>query len=118
MLKITGVKLEQISDIGMYLFIEKGLRGGIYYICKRFNKANNKYMKNFYPKKLSKYIIYFDANNLYGWAMNRYLPYGQFKWLKKFDKFDVNSISENSSIGYVFKVDFEYSDELHYLYID
>ena len=39
--KMTGVKLEKIVDIGMYLFIEKGLRGGISYIAKRYAKANN-----------------------------------------------------------------------------
>ena len=41
-LKITGIKLELISDIDKHLFIEKGLRGGISYICKRFSEANNK----------------------------------------------------------------------------
>ena len=46
MLKITGVKLEKISDIGKYLFIEKGLRGGISYIAERYAKANNKYMND------------------------------------------------------------------------
>ena len=44
MLKMTGVKLEKISDIDKYLFIEKGLRGGTSYIAKRYAKANNKYM--------------------------------------------------------------------------
>ena len=33
-------------------------------------------------------------NNLYGWAMSEYLPYGDFKWLKMFDEFDPMSISE------------------------
>ena len=32
--------------------------------------------------------------------MSQYLPYCEFKWLKNVDKFDVNSISENCSIGY------------------
>ena len=45
MLKLTGVKLEKIVDIDMYLFIEKGLRGGISYIGKRYSEANNKYMQ-------------------------------------------------------------------------
>ena len=40
MLKITGVKLEKIIDIDMYLFIEKGLRGGISYTAKRYATAN------------------------------------------------------------------------------
>ena len=51
MLKMTGVKLEKISDIYKYLFIEKGLRGGISYITKRYAKANNKYMNDYEPKK-------------------------------------------------------------------
>ena len=53
MLKMTGVKLEKISDSDKYLFIEKGLRGGISYIAKRYAKANNKYMNNYDPKKQS-----------------------------------------------------------------
>ena len=43
-------------------------------------------------------------NNLYGWAMSGYLPYGRFKWLKNVDNFDVNSISEKSPIGYILEV--------------
>ena len=66
MLKMTDVKLEKISDIDKYLFIEKGLRGGISYIAKRYNEANNKYMKNYDPKKPSKFITYLDMNNLHG----------------------------------------------------
>ena len=50
MLKVTGVELEKIFDIDMYLFIEKGLRGGISYIVKRCSKANIKHMKNYVPK--------------------------------------------------------------------
>ena len=53
MLKMTGVRLEKIADIDMYLFIEKGLKGGISYIAKRYSKANNKYMKNYDLKKPS-----------------------------------------------------------------
>ena len=81
MLKMTGVKLEKISDIDKYLFIEKGLRGGISYIAKRYAKANNKYVKNYDPKKQSNFINYLDMNNLF---------YGRFKWLKNVDGFDVN----------------------------
>ena len=51
MLKMTGVELEKISDIGKYLFIEKGLRGGISYTTKRYAKANNNYMNDYDPRK-------------------------------------------------------------------
>ena len=59
-------------------------------------------MECYDSSKESKFIMYLDANNLYGWAISQYLPYGGFKWLnqKEIDKFDVNSIEENSSDGY------------------
>ena len=50
----------------MYLFIEKGLRGGISYIAKRYAKASNKYMKVYESKEPSKFITHLDLNNLYG----------------------------------------------------
>ena len=67
----------------MHLFIEKGMRGGISCIAKRFSKVNNNYMQSYDEKKPSKYIMYLDANNLYGWAMSQYLLYSEFKWLNK-----------------------------------
>ena len=51
MLKMTEIELELISDIDMYVFVAKGIRGGISYIAKRFSKANNKYMKSYDDKK-------------------------------------------------------------------
>ena len=102
----------------MYLFIEKGLRGGISCIAKRYAKANNKYIKHYDPKKLSKFITYLDMNNLYGWSMSSYLPYGRFKWLKSVDKFDVKSISKNNLVGYILEVDLKSPDELHVLHND
>ena len=66
---MTGVKLEKMSNIVMYLLIENRLRGGISYIAKRYAKVNNKYVK-----KPSKFIAYLDMNNLYGWAKSSYLP--------------------------------------------
>ena len=118
MLKMTGVKLEKISDIDKYLFIEKGLRGGVSYIAKRYAKANNKYTNDYDPKKPSAFINYLDMNNLYGWAMSEYLTYGRFKWLKNVDGFDVNLISEKIPIWYFLEVDLKYPDELHKLHND
>ena len=57
-------------------------------------------------------------NNLYGWTMSGYLPYGRFKWLKNADWFDVNLVSEKSPIGYILEVDLEYPDELYLLHND
>ena len=98
MLKMTGIELELISDIDMHLFIEKGMRGGIFYIAERFSKTNNIYIKSYDVNKPSKFIMYLDANNLNGWAMSQYLPFSIFKWLyqEEIDKFDVNSTECNS----------------------
>ena len=59
--------------------------------------------------------------NLYGWAMNEYLPYGGFEWLENIDKFDVMSVKEcnsidKSPIGYFLEVDLEYPEKLHELH--
>ena len=78
MLKMTKIKLELMVDIDMFQFIEKGMRGGILYIANRYGKANNVYMKEYDEKASSKYLMYLDANNLYGWAMSQYLPTGGF----------------------------------------
>ena len=121
-LKMTRIELEIISDIEMYLFIEKGMKGGISCIAKRYSKANNKYIQSYDVNKPSKFILYLDVNSLYGWAMSQYLLYGGFKWLnkKQFDKFDVNLIEYNSIGRYIYisEVDFEYPDELHDLHND
>ena len=57
-------------------------------------------------------------NNLYGWAMSRYLAYGEFKWLKSIDEFDVNSVNEKSEIGHFIGDYLEYPNELHELHND
>ena len=100
-LKMTDIKLEKISDIDKYLFIEKGLRGGISYIAKRYAKVNNKYMNDYDPKIQWTFISYLDMNNLYGSAISEYLPYEGFKWLKNVDELDVMLINEKNPIGYL-----------------
>ena len=114
-LKMTGIKLEKISDIDKYLFIGKGSRGGISYIAKRYAKANNKYMNDYDSEKPSTFITCLDMNNLYGWVMSEYLPYAGFKWLKNINEFDINSINEKSDTGYFLQVHLEYPDRLHEL---
>ena len=69
---MTGVKLEKMSDIDKYLFIEKGLRGGISYIAKRYAKTNNKYMSDYDPNKPSTFSTCLDKNNLNNFIKNNF----------------------------------------------
>ena len=118
MLKMTDIKLELMTDIDMFQFIEKGMRGGVSYIAHRYGKANNKYMSDYDSKKPSKHIIYLDANNLYGYAMSQYLPTGNFKWLsqKKMDGLNLAEYKIDSKKGLILEVDLEYPKELHDLH--
>ena len=90
MLKMTGIQLEKINNIDVHLFLEKGMRGGVSYISKRYRKSDE-----------NTEIMYWDANNLYGWDMIQDLPYGGCKFLSQIniDDFNLDGISENSPIG-------------------
>ena len=81
-LKKTGIKLELFTDIDMLLVTEKVTRGGICHTIHRFVKANNKYMKKYDKNKASSYLMYFDANNLYGCSVSQKLSVDGFKWKK------------------------------------
>ena len=65
MLKMTEIVLELISNIDMYLFFKKGMRGGISYIAKSFSKANNKYLQSYDVNIPNKFVMYLDENNLH-----------------------------------------------------
>ena len=120
MLKMTNIKLELMTDIDMFQFIEKGMHGGVSYIANRYGNANNKYMKEYDEKAPSKYIMYLDANNLYGWAMSQYLPTGNFKLMtdKEISKMNLGKYELDSKEGLILEVDLEYPKELHDLHND
>ena len=75
--------------------------------------ANNKYMKNYDKKFESTYLMYVDANNLYGWAMSQKRPVNGFKWVKNLSTFNkrfIESYNENSNKGYFLEVDVDELD--------
>lgn len=117
MLRTTKIELELLMDPDMYNFMRKGIRGGLTQCCKRYSKANNKYLKDFDPSKPSTYLMYLDANNLYGWAMSQYLPYGNFKWVEEKDFITdpkaILEFKEDSDKGYYYDADVEYPIDLH-----
>ena len=80
-LKRTEVELELLTNNDMLMMFDERTRGGMCQASYRYAKANNKYMKNYDKNKESLFLIYDDANNLYGWAMCKKLPVGDFKWV-------------------------------------
>ena len=90
----------------MYLFFEKGMRGRFSHISKRYGNGNNKCLNFYNPKQESKHIIYLDTNNLYGYAMSKFLPMSEIKWIDA-KKFDLNKHKSNTSKGYVLEVNLE-----------
>ncbi|GBN08238.1 hypothetical protein AVEN_73964-1 [Araneus ventricosus] len=65
-LKMTDVKLDLFTDIGMHLFIEKGIRGGVSMISHRHSEAKHPQCPNYDASEANKYITYLEDNNLYG----------------------------------------------------
>ena len=108
MLNITEVELELISDLDIYIFFEKGMRGRISYVSNECSKANSNYLN---PQQEWKHTIYLDANNLYGYAMSKFRSTNCFKWLNP-KTFDLNKYTTNSSKGCFLEGDLEYSKEL------
>ena len=92
----------------MLFMVEKGTGGGVSTISNRYGKANNKYMSDrFDASKPSIYIMYLDANNLYGWVMSKPLPTHSFKWMKpnELENWEIHSC--------ILEVDLEYPKSLH-----
>ena len=105
-LKMTGIKLELLSDESMYSFLERSIRGGVSQISKRFAKANNSKCSNYNPSDPISWLIYLDANNLYGWAMSQVLPTGNFRWLtlKEIQNLNINQLLDDAEDGFIFEV--------------
>jgi len=135
MLRFTKVKIECFhgetidqktgetiapSQYDMFMFVEKGMRGGISQISKRFAKANNPLLLDHDPSQPTSYITYLDANNLYGWAMSQALPLGEYKWVNpdNFDEKTISTILPDSDQGCILEVDLEYPQHLHDLHND
>ena len=119
-LKMSGVSLRLIDDVDMHLFIERGMRGGISYIAKRYCRANNEFVEGYNSSREKSFITYWDVNNLYGATMLEYLPYDEFEWVdeSEVDNIDFNCVSAESDVGYFLEVDLKYPSQLHELHND
>ena len=105
----------------MLIMYEEGTRGGMCQATYRYAKANNKYMKNYDKNKESSFLIYDDANNLYGFAMCKKLPVSDFKWVDDLSIFTedfIKNYDENSDKGYILEVDVKYPEKIRMLHSD
>ena len=123
MLKMTEIELDMISDQDMYLSLMASIRGGICQVNKKFSRADNKYTiiqrnewndkklrKNLKTNNLNKYLLYLDANNLYGYSMSQKLPYKNFKWS--------NDLSLDKIQTGIYELDISIPENLHYKFKD
>ena len=119
--KKTEVELELLTDNDMLIMFEEGTRGGMCQATYRYAKANNKYMKNYDKNKESTFLVYVDANNLYGFSMCKMLPVSDFKWVDDLSIFTedlIKNYDKDGDIGYNLEVDVEHPKNIHKLHSD
>ena len=71
-------------------------------------------MKNYREDTISSYLMYLDANNLYGWEMSQKTFINGFKWVENLSRFNerfIKNYNENSDIGYFLEGDIDYPKE-------
>ena len=106
-LKMTGIQLELLTDIDQHLFIQSGIRGEVSTICHRYAKANVPGLNGYDESKPTEHLIYWDANNLYSWAMSQFLPTGDFNRLSEENiaEICIENIENENDVEYILEVD-------------
>lgn len=124
-LKMTGVTLDPITDNEVYLFLERGKRGGFVQVSHRYAKANNPLAVlhstcDYDASKPNQYLIYVDENNLYGLVMTLPLPTGGLEFIDGVFNLEqvLRTYTDDSAHGYFFEVDLDYPADLHDLHND
>ena len=108
-LKLTNIKLDFIHSKELLLLLEINIRGGI---SRVMGERHVQFDEN-------EQILYIDAKNLFGWAMSRYLPTGDFEKLPFPEEYELEQIVEdllqfrnNNEYGYFIECDLEYPVEI------
>lgn len=119
-LRYSDQTIDLIRDVNMYLLFKKLVKGGLSMVSKRFSEASNKYLTPTLPVSDSTYLLYLDANNLYGWAMMQPLPYRNFKWHQVSSELvsHILNLPCSSQKGYVLEVDLSYPSKYHSFHND
>ena len=85
-MKKAGVELELSTDADVILVVQNSIRGGIRYAVQRYAEANKKYTKGFDPSTELPYLMYWDVNNLCGWAMSQKLFTAVLQFFSVFER--------------------------------
>ena len=113
----TKAEVELLTDPEMHLFIESSIRGGVATISARHALANNPYLpaEHYDPSKEHSYVIYADANNLYGLSLSMPLPISDFKFLseEEIEQLDIMNVPRDGDTGFFSEVDLDYPQYLH-----
>ena len=111
----SQITLELLSDINQYLFIMNGIRGGLSMVSKRYSLANNQLLGNYDRSRKSIFLIDIDANNLYGKAMQQYLPQNKFRWMQphELDCAFITSLPDQGPVGCIIQCSLIYPRHLH-----
>ena len=114
MLLKTKIKLQLINDTEMLSMIERMKRGGLCFVgSKRHVEANNPHCDNYDPAKPTTYLMYWDANNLYGWPMTEPLPFEGLRWNNGITLEDILATDDHALEGHMVKVDLHFPSEIH-----
>jgi len=113
MLKCTKVELDTLDDIDKVNFVERGIRGGLSVCMHRHAKANNRYMNDHDPTQETSYLMYYDINNMYAFAMCQPMPLCDITWDTDVSIDQVLETADDNETGYIVEVDVSYPRELH-----
>ena len=113
-LRMTKARIDQIQDPDMHLFVEAGMRGGVACISKRLAEASNETDED----GMKDFLLYLDANNLYGWAMSQSLPTGGLTWEEEQTAFIPEAWPDDGERGCLLEVDMYCPLEKHDLFKD
>lgn len=119
-LRYSNAKLDLLTDINQYFFLEKGIRGGLSMVAKRYSKANNPSISGYDSSRSPVYILDLDSNNLYGKAMQDFLPFGGFRWMNQSEltKDYIMNLSPTGEEGCFVECTLDYPAALHDLHAD
>ena len=113
--KMTGETIDLLSDIEMYTFFERGIRGGMTFVNKHV--VRNERISHSGKPDLIQHLAYIDENNLYGNALSKPLPHSEFCWVEDLSAFTrdfILGLDEEGEWGYTLEVDLGYPQDLHH----